>query len=545
MKHWAILAMAALCSACTAPMLVSVDLVQQPVQGAIATYGVGISEIEVATLPYGGVAALPEACKAALDVYDAARDAHGPKAEEINRLNRRLEHLDNTLFFGRNAYYAALRAHDETANGRWGWRPLSEAEKASVVAELIAYETAAAAARTSADGVERAQIRVEERCPEEDVRLQLTRHVEASSELLFAAVLRGGVMSDDKITIATGANGLLTSVDASAADQTGAAVEKAGELIGRFSVTGGGAVYPPPPPSMLPPDKESLDRAAECGIAALPPKRRLEVLAGRLECVDGPAIYQLINELRFWPGSFGDLRPQAPPRPQRFSLDDLIEGVTYGEADLRAECAWPAETDGMIDAVYDGVVVATPLPCRLTATVDDGEVGRLAFVGLSTRALSVIPVERAMLVTNKTTLTLTNGAVSNAVVERPSVGAAVVGLPGRFIASLVKGVAAAFTDSTTIETARLNQINAEANRVRAETTLLQAQAMAPAWDVADTTYVQAESTVITKQAAYDAALVGGNPTTIASALAELRNAQAAANAAAASSGRALPYPALI
>lgn len=548
MKHWAILAMAALCGACTAPMLTSVDLTQQGAPGAIATYGVGLTEIEVATLPYGGASALPEPCKTAVDAYDAARDDHAPKAAAVTRLNRRMRELDDSLFHGRQAYFQAGSPREGSGAGAWGWRNLSNDEKASVIAELTAYEVAATAARTSEEALERAQQRVEERCPEEDVRLQLTRHIETSPEMVFAAVMQGGLMSDDKITIATAASGLLTSVEASAADQTGPAVESAGALIGRMSGNARVlAVLPPPAPPPLPADRESEQRAADCGLALLPPKSRLEVLAGRLECVDGPTVSQLIRDVEFRPGRFRDLRPGAPSRAQRFTLDQLVDGVEYGDAWLEAECAWPAEDATPMGPVYDGVVVATPVPCRLTATFEDATVGRMGFVGLSARSLSVIPVERAMLVTNKTTLTITNGAVSNTVVERPSVGAAVAGLPGRFIGSLVRGVASAFTDSATIETARLGQITAETNRTNAEATLLRAQTPTPAsaWDNADTTYVQAESTVIVKQAAYDAAITGGNPTVIATALSELRNAQAAANAAAAASGRALPYPGLL
>lgn len=77
------------------------------------------------------------------------------------------------------------------------------------------------------------------------------------------------------------------------------------------------------------------------------------------------------------------------------------------------------------------------------------------------------------------------------------------------------------------------------------TTGLTPEAPTAAWTALDTIYVTTMNDVLSKQAAMDAAIRANDQALILSARLALRNAEAAANAAAAASGRALPYPGLI
>lgn len=75
----------------------------------------------------------------------------------------------------------------------------------------------------------------------------------------------------------------------------------------------------------------------------------------------------------------------------------------------------------------------------------------------------------------------------------------------------------------------------------AATAALTPQTAEEAWTGLDTTYVAAMSTVDEKQAAFEAAVLNGDVAATLTARLALRNARAAANAAAAASGRALPF----
>lgn len=76
-------------------------------------------------------------------------------------------------------------------------------------------------------------------------------------------------------------------------------------------------------------------------------------------------------------------------------------------------------------------------------------------------------------------------------------------------------------------------------------TALNGELTKASWSAADTTYVQSLTAVNTAQQAYTAALAGTDASVQASTLATLRNAQAAANAAAAALNKPVPYPSLL
>ncbi|HVH36123.1 MAG TPA: hypothetical protein VM847_18650 [Tahibacter sp.] len=80
---------------------------------------------------------------------------------------------------------------------------------------------------------------------------------------------------------------------------------------------------------------------------------------------------------------------------------------------------------------------------------------------------------------------------------------------------------------------------------QAVTTSLTPTAPGPAWTAADTNYVTAMTGVESAQRALDVALAGGDATAIFEKQIALKNAKAAANAAAAASNRPLPFPGLI
>lgn len=553
MRRWWVLAATALCGACSTPMLVSVDLTREPVDSALITYGVGVTEIEVKALPFRGVDALPEPCKAALDTYDVQRADHQRKRAVFDRLNERAVSIRRGLLT-RGADVSWDGYSDAGQVGTDQWRSLSDIEKSSLVAELVTYEAAIEALRSVEVEADLAEQTVREKCPDEARRLEFTRHVEPSPDLVFAAVLRGGVMSDDTLNITSGADGLPTAITATANDGTTTAVENAGKLIGRLSAPAPWNVGlldanllpsppPPPPPPNVPPrgeDSPALSERCGFGFGLLSAKRRLEGLQKKPDCVDAPVIYALINELWFNPARYQDLRPSPPQPPRRFSLDDLRNGSSYGAARLEVSCAQIAESDLDFSSVREGLVVATPLPCRLVASIDYREVGRINFIGLSADSLSVVPIERAALVNNTTTLTLVDGTLRTVNVSRPSVGAAVVALPGKLIGGIVTGIGEALRDSASIETARLGQINAETNRINAEAGQIQAS-----WTASDTSYIAAMGLVGNAEAAHVLALQGTDSAAILSAEIALRNAQAAANAAAATARRPLPFPGLL
>lgn len=79
----------------------------------------------------------------------------------------------------------------------------------------------------------------------------------------------------------------------------------------------------------------------------------------------------------------------------------------------------------------------------------------------------------------------------------------------------------------------------------AVTTALTPDTPEQAWTALDTTYVAATTAVQEKQAAYEAAVAEGDVGKTLTARLALTNAWAAANAAAAASGRSLPYPGII
>jgi hypothetical protein len=160
--------------------------------------------------------------------------------------------------------------------------------------------------------------------------------------------------------------------------------------------------------------------------------------------------------------------------------------------------------------------------------------------------LAVVPVERADLVNNTTTLNFQNGMVTTMEASRPSVGAAAFGLPGQLISSFVNGFTSALTDSAAIENARVAQMTAETARLNAEAARIAAPLPPPpAWSAGATEYIAAEGVVTLRRAEYEAAVAGSDRSKDAPAAVALQNAKAAANAAAQTAGRPLPYPELL
>ncbi len=540
MKSPAIMLAVLACAACSGtPMLTSVDLTKSSAP-VLMTYGVGVTEIELRQQPYGGGQDLPEACKSALDAYEIARSAHDAAAVPYARSAGSL--------FEVLAY--AWRDGDP--------RRLSTAEKKAILADLKTLSAEGDAVVALADKARLGARLVGERCPEERSRIEVLSHVRPADGLIYGVNLSGGAMSNDALKLVTGADGLPTSVVATADDQTAVAVTSVARLIGRFAAPGldGGGLEGVDLSEVLGfgelktvdgegflGDLGSDTAAHRCGISAMPAKRRLAEMERRPNCADAASLILLAAELVHEPDELPSLRPERPDRPARHSLSELEAGVQYAGATVTVRCAAPHPRTAAV--VESGLVVATPTPCLLTASEGRTEVARLSFVGLSERHLTVVPIDRAALVKNTTTLTLQDGMVTTVDVNRPSTGAAVAGLPGQFINGLVSGVTDAFKDSEAIETARVSQMTAETNRMNAEAARIAAPPAA--WTEADTAYVSAMGVVATRQATHDAALAAAEPdaAAIATAAAELRNAKALANAAAVAADRPLPYPDLI
>lgn len=547
-----------MCGACSTPMLTSVDLRREPADGALATYAVGVTDIEIRRQPYGGAATLPEACADVLTTYDAARASYDQAWMSYDQARGDMADI---LF----------RLAEASAQG------LTDLQKQTALARLRTLSGLASAARGAEAVALRAEDRVDERCPVEQPRLEALSYVRPSPQLLFGLQLGGGMMSNDTLTIETSPDGLLTSITASADDQSGTAVVETATLIGRFSVSGssvagvvpdvsagfsaaaaaaaaagGGssgwlsqlrpglaAVAPPPPP---PPPPTAAER---CRIAALPPEAQLDRMDARLDCVDLPSLQRLLQRVGYPSRTFPNKRPKAPLLPERFPLTELQgRGVQYDGLTISANCMRPVSSD--LPTRAPGVVVATPTPCELVIDTHDGHrPRRFGFTGLSARHLTVVPVERADLVRNTTDLDFRSGMVSSVDVERPSVGAAAFALPGRAVTGVVRGITDALGNSKAIEDARVAQMTAETSRIQAEAARVTPPT--PAWSAADTTYVSAMGEVETRRAEH-ARLVSADtpdPVQIATAAGALRNAQANANAAAQAAGRPLPFPDLI
>lgn len=524
MRAWIIGGLALLCGACSTPMLTSVDLTTSA-DPVLAAYGVGITEIEVKAAPAGGGGWLAEPCKTALDAYDTARVAHEAQLGPYFRAATRIMH--------------GLEVLDETPN-----RALTSLEKRSFLAEAKALMSLGEILGTLQAAADRAQWRVRERCPvEHALQLEALAHVRSSSSLLFGLELQGGVLSDDALKIEAGTDGLLTSVSATADDQSGAAIVNVATLIGRLTAPFPPA--PPPPPS----GTESLVRmrsaaADRCRLSALSAAARLAEMEKRLTCVDLDGLKILVADLAIQPRTYPDYRPDDPP-PARYSLSELKAGVEYEGVSLVADCVEPSPL--IRTARMEGLVVATPTPCQLFALESpDGPITqRFSFIGMSEEHLMVVPVDRADLVKNTTSLAFRDGMVATVEVSRPSQGAAALGLPARMINGLVSGVTQAFKDSEAIEEARVAQMEAETARISAEAgRIVQPD---PAWNAADTQYIEAIGRVDARRAEYERELSAEEPDTvkIAEASAALRNAQAAANASAQQAGRPLPYPDLL
>ncbi|GAA0610606.1 hypothetical protein GCM10009422_01780 [Brevundimonas kwangchunensis] len=544
-----------MCGACSTPMLTSVDLRREAADGALATYAIGVTDIEIRRQPYGGAATLPEACADALATYDAARASYDEAWTPYDRAR-----TDAADILSRLAEASPPS--------------LTELQKRTTLARLRTLSGLANAARAAEAVALRAEERVDERCPVEQPRLEALSYVRPSPQLLFGLRLDGGMMSNDTLTIETSPDGLLTSITASADDQAGAAVVETATLIGRFSVSGssvagvvpdvslgytaavaapgGGssnwlsqlfpglaAVAPPPPP---PPPPTAAER---CRIAALPPEAQMDRMDERLDCVDLPSLRHLLQRVGYPSRAFPNKRPKAPLLPERFPLTELQRGgVHYDGLTISANCMQPVSSD--LPTPAPGVVVATPTPCELVIDTNDGHrPRRFGFTGVSARHLTVVPVERADLVRNTTDLDFRSGMVSSVDVERPSVGAAAFALPGRAVTGVVRGITDALGNSKAIEEARVAQMTAETSRIQAEAARVTPPR--PAWSAADTTYVSAMAEVETRRAEH-ARWVSADtpdPVQIATAAGALRNAQANANAAAQAAGRPLPFPDLI
>lgn len=545
-----------MCGACSTPMLTSVDLRREPADGTLATYAVGVTDIEIRRQPYGGAAALPAACADALTAYDTARTSYDEAWTPYDRART-------------DAADILSRLAEASPRG------LTDLQKRTTLVRMRALSGLANAARAAEAVALRAEERVDERCPVEQPRLEALSYVRPSPQLLFGLRLGGGMMSNDTLTIQTSPEGLLTSINASADDQSGTAVVETATLIGRFSVSGssvagvvpdvspgfsaaaaavGGstgwlsrllpglpAVAPPPAPPPPPPPTA----AERCRIAALPPEAQLDRMDARLDCVDLPSLRHLLQRVGHPSRTFPNKRPKAPLLPERFPLTELQgRGVQYDGLTISADCMRPVSS--YLPTPAPGVVVATPTPCELVIDTNDGHrPRRFGFTGLSARHLTVVPVERADLVRNTTDLVFRSGMISSVDVERPSVGAAAFALPGRAVSGVVRGITDALGNSKAIEDARVAQMTAETSRIQAEAARVTPPT--PAWSAADTNYVSAMGEVETRRAEH-ARFVSADtpdPVQIATAAGALRNAQANANAAAQAAGRSLPFPDLI
>lgn len=548
-----------LCGACASPMVRSIDLTRatSTPPPSLITYSVALSEIEVRQLPYGGADALPADCAAALATYKTARDTHGdrlgPYSQALGQLIGMLRGLD-----GRTA--------------------LTNPEKQAFLTRLKALLPLASNLVDAQRAADRAGERVGEGCPREPTRLDILMHVRPSPDHLFALNLTGGELSNDSLKVVTDANGLPQSITATADDQTAAAVESVARLVGRFSAGGGVGGGLSAGGGAAPLDDATLGFTATetCRLAALPAVERVAEMERRKSCLTPTNIIALLNELVLPLTPYPDLTPPDPAPPMRYWVSDLtkpdgvkyaVTGIAERAVELRTSCVGLSGSAvaplpvGRTRPPLDGVVVTTPVPCLLIASklstpavVDPGgailtpavrgqELSRFNFMGMSSDHLTVVAVDRASLVKNTTTLTFQNGMVTTTDVSRPSVGAAVAGLPGQAITSIVGGITDAFKDSQAIEEARVAQMGAETRRLEAEAARIATPT--PAWREVDTQFVNAQGTVAVRQAEYDTAMAGTDETAKITTRNALNAAKAAANSAAVAAERPLPYPNLI
>ncbi len=473
-------------------MVVSTDLTRMSVSDAtMMTYAVGVSEIEIKAVR--SEEPLPEACVAAIDIYEALRIEHNvlfARNERVGaRLHRALEQL--TVARPQREYRDGYERYDQETPRAFEptrYHPVPEAEKRAIIRDLVERNTLKTALEPKAEAVDGALEVVRATCPDRPTTYQITSRIVPSLEHLYGLEIIGGGLSDDKLKVEIGADGLLTSVAATTADVSGTAVVEAAQTIGRFAGPSPWGViigpeeadYVPPPPPPGPIEESLLER---CDLGDLRIDGLLAALSSRPECLDGRGIADLIAQTTYWGGAFEGLTPTLP-QPLRMSLAELEGGTSFGdEADVDMTCA-PVESREAGDQPQ-GLVLALPLPCRLIVQIDGVEVARANFVGLDERALYVVPIDRGTLVTNETKLSLASGQLTVVEIDRPSPVAAVVALPGEIVGGVVRGLTGAFTDSENLQNAQAQVFTAEAKLLDARRNALAARTAAAADEEAD------------------------------------------------------------
>lgn len=479
----AALACATILAGCAGPMVVSTDLTRLPVgDNTMLTYAVGVSEIEVKATR--SEEPLPDECAAAIDIYEDLRIENDALVARYGRITGRLR---ETLW---RLTIAPPRRESPDTHERGGWdyerseptryHPVADADKRDILRDLVERNALKTALETKAEAASSALETVRTTCPDRPVTYHITSRIVPSLEHLYGLEIVGGGLSDDKLKMEIGTDGLLTSVAATTADVSGTAIVEAAKTIGRFAgpspwgeLIGPDepAYVPPPPPGML--EVSLLER---CGLATLQIDRLLAALSGRPECLDGRGIAELIARTSHWGEAFEGLTP-ALPQPLRMSLSDFEGFTAFGdEGEVETTCA---RVDGAEAGDQPrGLVLALPRPCRLIVRLDGVEVARANFMGLDERALYVVPIDRGTLVTNETKLTLGSGRLTVVDIERPSPVGAVVALPGDIVGGIVQGLTGAFTDSENLQNAQAKVFEAEAKLLEARRNALAARTAA-------------------------------------------------------------------
>ncbi len=437
-------------------------------------YAVGVTQLRLTAK--AAETELPAQCQSALSAYETAWSqfvedefALRTKGVEVGRLARDvLPFRTSSRPWGEREGQAS-RPEQEQPPALTG-APLKAALDASLplVRDLRSAERRAESSYDSA----LARLEVARRvCPDRPVTIDVRQSVRPSQSGVFALRLHGGLTSSDDLTVQT-QQGVLTSMAMTADDQSAQIATAIGKSIGQFfapspwgSLEGYQAArgeYPPPPPPLL---------EEEC---VIPPETldALEYLTQNERCLTAEALHNILSSAQIWTPQ-EPLRSVFTPMPPEtiFDLEDILGSggeQQFGEYYLRVDCG-AYRADRLIQNEVEGLVLALPMSCRFRITLEESIIGQGAFLGTADRWLYVMPVHRQVFVRNETRLTLTDGALTEANLKRPSPVAAIVQLPGTILGGVVSGITAGLEGDEAIR-------NAEVARLRAETALLAARA---------------------------------------------------------------------
>lgn len=378
---------------------------------------------------------------------------------------------------------ARLQAYKQSAAQAFAdGSAMSAAEKTDWKARLEAHIPVMIAADTARVENQAAALLIQPHCPQ-PIRVAITETIERDPTRILALYADHDDEASDRLSLTLDVNGFITGLSGTSSDRSGEALVGATKTLA--AVTTFMNPFDASKLLVLDGPEKTFDDCSTSGSAIARSERLRRSL--RTTGAINQAVVLCGLELLKVPNDSPEFDLTLPlefswvvptPKADEMTATKVLDFTTIPELNLTGSitCATGRASRADENAIGEGLVWSTPVPCELTVSRDNREIARANTWSLDSSRTTVLEVPRTALVAQTAGYTFVNGRQTGANWDRPSPTEQLVTLPVRMIGAVVEGVTAGASGERGRTEAQTAQIEAETARLEALTALEAARA---------------------------------------------------------------------